>query len=64
VRDRAKVVGEAIRPTEQAQHARHGTRRHRLDAHDPRVRMGRANHYGVGLPLKEEIVAEAAVAGE
>src|SRR5262245_29971140 len=64
VRDRAKAVSEAVRSAERSQYTRHGTGRNRVDAHDPRVRMGRANHYGVDLPIDEEIIAEAAVAGQ
>ncbi len=62
VRDRGKPVGAAVRSGEDAEHPRHRRRPRRVDAHDPRMRVGRAHDRRIGLAGHGEIVAETAPA--
>ena len=64
VRNRREAVGEAIRAGEYAEHAGHGAGRRGVDAQDAGVRMRRAHHDRIGLPVHGEIVGEAALAGQ
>ncbi len=64
VRDRVELVGETIGAGEDAEHAGHLPGRFTVDAANARMRIGRAHHRGVSLPLELEVVAEAAPAGD
>ena len=58
------MVGQAVGPGEDAEHARQGAGARRIDAANARMRMRRAHHRGIGLMVELEIVAEAAFAGD
>jgi hypothetical protein len=53
-----------IRSGHDRMHARHGTRRGRLDAADAAMRHGAAQHHGVQHPLALDVVDEAACAAQ
>ena len=64
MRNRLEAVGANVGAGEHAEHAGHRLGLGGVDADDARVRVRRAHHRRVGLPLDAEVVGEAALAGE
>ena len=64
VRNGGEFFRETIGAGEHREHAFHFLRARRVDVADARVRIRRAHHRRVGLPLEQEVVAELAAAGD
>jgi len=64
VRERRKLVGDAIGAGEHAEHAGHFLGRCRIDLDDARMRMRRAHHRRIGLPIEVEIVGKTTAPGD
>ena len=57
-------VGQQVLAGEHGENAGHGHGVLDIDRFDPRMRMRRAQHYGVHLPRQVHVVAEAALSGD
>jgi hypothetical protein len=64
VRNGLEAVGAHVLSRKYAEHARERAGARRVDRHDARVRMRRAYHRRVNLPVEGEVVAESPGAGD
>ena len=64
VRNGLEIVGYAIGAGEHPKHARHRVGPRRIDGDDARMRIGRAHHHRISLPVEREVVGKAALAGD
>jgi hypothetical protein len=64
MRDRLEPVGDEIRARQHGEHARARERRRRIDAHDARMGVRRADHRRIRLTGKVDVVRVAPGAGD